>query len=81
MKISVICCFCTNPIFGKNFVPKIKAKMFSANQIAGFLNQPVFQKKVTKQPNVLIEIHKNQKMIKKFLAWSKMGVVNLVCEL
>ena len=55
--------------------------MFSANQIAGFLNQPVFQKKVTKQPNVLIEIHKNQKMIKNFLAWSKMGVVNLVCGL
>ena len=30
---------CTNPIFGKNLVPGIWAKMLLANQIAGFLNQ------------------------------------------
>ena len=29
-------CSCTNPIFGKIFVPEIWTKMFSANQIAGF---------------------------------------------
>ena len=29
---------CTNPILGKNLVPEILAKMFSASQIAGFLN-------------------------------------------
>ena len=28
-------CFCTNPIYGKNLIPEIWAKMFSANQ--GFL--------------------------------------------
>ena len=31
-------CSCTNPIFGKIFVPEIWAKMFSANQTAGFFN-------------------------------------------
>ena len=30
---------CANPIFGKNLVPEIWAKMLSANQITGFLNQ------------------------------------------
>ena len=29
---------CTNPILSKIVVPEIWAKMFSANQIAGFLN-------------------------------------------
>ena len=38
-------CSCTNPIFGKLFVPEIWDKMFSANQIAGFFNQPYFQNK------------------------------------
>ena len=28
-----------NPMFGKNLVPGMWAKMLSANQIAGFLNQ------------------------------------------
>ena len=41
-------CSCTNPIFGKVFVPKIWAKMFSANQIAGFFNQLYFQNKSLK---------------------------------
>ena len=31
--------FCTNPIFGKNQVSEIWAKMLLTNQIAGFLNQ------------------------------------------
>ena len=38
-------CSCTNPIFRKIFVPEIWAKMFSANQIAGFLNQSYLQNK------------------------------------
>ena len=41
-------CSCTNPIFGKNFVPEIWAKMFSVNQIAGFFNQPYLQNKSLK---------------------------------
>ena len=36
---------CTNSIFGKNFIPKIWAKMFSGNQTAGFFNEPYFHKK------------------------------------
>ena len=36
------------PYLGKIFVPKIWAKMFSANQIAAFFNQPYFQKKSMK---------------------------------
>ena len=38
-------CSCTNPVFRKNLVPKIEAKMLSANQIAGFLNQLFLQNK------------------------------------
>ena len=30
---------CTDPIFGRNVVPEILAKMLSANQIARFSNQ------------------------------------------
>ena len=41
-------CSCTNPIFAKMFVPEIWAKMFSANQIAGFFNQPYLQNKSMK---------------------------------
>ena len=36
-------CSWTNPIFGKILVPEIWAKMFSANQIAEFFNQPYLQ--------------------------------------
>ena len=36
-----------------NFVLEIWAKMFSANQIAGFFNQPYFQNKSMKQPDFL----------------------------
>ena len=41
-------CFCTNPIFMKFLVPKIWAKMFLANEIAGFFNQPGLQNKSMK---------------------------------
>ena len=39
---------CTNPLFGKILVPEIWTKMFSANQIAGFFNQPYLQNKSMK---------------------------------
>ena len=44
---------CTNPIFGKNLVPEIWAKMLLANQITGFLNQRYLQNKMMKNPNFL----------------------------
>ena len=49
MKMYIICCYsCTNHIFRKIFVPQIWAKMFSANQIVGFFNQPYLQNKSMK---------------------------------
>ena len=45
MKTYYLLCSCTNPVFGKIFVPGVWAKMFSANQIARFLNQPFLQNK------------------------------------
>ena len=48
MKILYLLCSCTNPIFGKIPVPEIWAKMFSANYIAGFLNQRYLQNKSMK---------------------------------
>ena len=36
-------CSCTNPLFWKMFVPEIWAKMFAANQIAGFFSQRYLQ--------------------------------------
>ena len=41
-------CSSTNPIFGKIFVPETWTKMFSANQIAIFFNQPYLQNKSMK---------------------------------
>ena len=56
-------CSCANPIFGKNFVPEIWAKMFSANEISGFFNQPYLQKKSMNKNSMsfcmLIQIHIN----------------------
>ena len=40
-------CPCTNPI-SENFVSEIWTQMFSANQIAGFFNQPYLHKKLMK---------------------------------
>ena len=45
-------CSCTNPIFGKTFVPEIWAKMRSVNQIARFFNHPYLQNKLMKQPDI-----------------------------
>ena len=59
--------------------------MLSANQIAGFLNQLFFQNKSMKEPHFLHVDTNSQKLKvdRKFLglAWSNMGVTNLVCGL
>ena len=35
-------------MFGKIVIPEIWAKMFSANQVAGFINQPYLENKSVK---------------------------------
>ena len=76
-------CSCTNPIFGKIFVPEIWAKMFSVNQISGFFNQPYLQKKSMKQPDFLhvdTNSHKLKAKQKVFeWAWSEMGLASMDC--
>ena len=42
-------CSCTNHIFGKNISLEIKAKIFSVNQIAGFLNEVFLLSELMKQ--------------------------------
>ena len=44
---------CKKPIFGKYLVSEIWAKMFSAYQITGFLNQLYLSNKMIKKPNFL----------------------------
>ena len=53
---------CRNPVFGKIFVPEIWAKMFSANQIAGYFNQPYLQNKSIKYPDFLHVDTNSQKL-------------------
>ena len=71
-------CSCANPIFGKIFVPEIWTKIFSANQIAGFFNQPYLQNKPMKQPgfqHVNTNSHKLKVGHKYFgWTWSKIGL-------
>ena len=78
-------CSCTDPMFGKIFVPEILAKIFSANEIVGFFNQPYLQSKSTKQLDFLHVDTNSGKLIvdqKCFgWAWSKMGVVSLITGL
>ena len=38
---------------GKNLVPEVWAKMFSAHQIAGFLNQLYLWNKIMKEPDFM----------------------------
>ena len=70
---------------GKNFVPEIWAKMFSANQITVFFNQPYLQSKLMKQPDFLhvdTNLHKLKVDQKMFVqAWPKVGVASLVAGL
>ena len=78
-------CSCTNPIFWKDLVPEILAKMLSASQIAGFLNQLFLQNKLMKQSHFLHLDTNSQKLKvdqKVFVkAWSEMGMANLVSGL
>ena len=73
------------PYLGKIFVPKIWAKMFSANQIAAFFNQPYFQKKSMKQPDFLHVDTNSQKLkVDQKIwewTWSELGMASLVTEL
>ena len=75
-------CSCTNPTFLNIFVPEIWPKYFSANQFAGFFNQPYLQNKSMKSPNFLhidANSHKLNVDQKPFgWAWSKIGVVSLL---
>ena len=78
-------CSCTNSMFGKILVLEIWTKMFSANQIAGFFNQPYLQNKSMKQPDFLhvdTNLHKLKVDQKIFgWAWPEMGVASLVTGL
>ena len=72
-------------MFGKMLVHKIWTKMFSANQIAGFFNQPYLQNKSVKYSDfwhVGTSSHK-LKVDQKICgwAWSEMGVASLVTGL
>ena len=62
-------------------VPEIWAKMFSANQIAGFFNQLYLQNKSMKQPDFLhvdTNLHKLKVDQKIFgWAWPEMGAASL----
>ena len=78
-------CSCTNFIYGKIFVPEIWTKIFSANQIAGFFNQPHLQHKSMKWLDFL-HVGTNSCKLKVAQnifgwAWSKMGVASLVTGL
>ena len=53
---------CSNPILRKNLVPEIWAKIFSANQITGFLNKVYLLDKMMKKTPIfcmLIQIDGN----------------------
>ena len=72
-------------MFGKILVAEIWAKMFSANQIAGFFNQPYLQNKSMKEPDFLhVDTNSHKlKVDQKFfgLTWPEMGVASLVTGL
>ena len=59
-------CFCTNLLYGKNVVPEIWAKMLSAIEIAGLLNQAFLQSKSMKEP-LFLHVLTKIKLMEKFL--------------
>ena len=65
------------------FVPEIWGKMFSANQIAGFFNQPYLQNKSVKYPILCMLIQIYIKADQKIFgwAWPEMGVTSLITGL
>ena len=60
---------------GKNIFPEILAKMLSANQIAGVLNQLFLQNKSMKQPHFLHVDPNSQKLIENWSKFFGLGVV------
>ena len=86
MKIHIICCLPAQiPYLGKFLFLRYGPKMFSANQIAGFFNQPYLQNKSMTLPNFLhVDTNSHKlKVDQKNLgwAWSEMGVASLVTGL
>ena len=84
MKIYIICCVPAQiPYLGK-LIPEISAKMFSANQIAGFFDQPYLQSKSLKWLDFLLvdtnsnELKVDQKIFE--CVRSKMGLASLVMK-
>ena len=57
--------------------------MFSANQVAGFFNQPYLQKKLMKKPDFLHVINSYKPKFDQRIVspWSEMGVGSLVMGL
>ena len=73
--------FCTNSMFGKFFIPEILAKMFSADQIAGYFNHPYLQNRSMKQPDfvhALTNSHK-LKLDQNIFVWAVSKMVWPVC--
>ena len=72
---------CTNLIFGKNLVPEIWAKMLSANQATGFLNQLCLENKMMKKSDFLYidtdswKLEVDWKIL--WWVWSRMGCTTL----
>ena len=82
MKIYIIYCVpCENLLFGKSFIPEIQAKIISAIEIAGYLNQAFLQSKSMKRLHFLYVDTNSQKLKVDWKvfggAWSKMSVANL----
>ena len=60
-------CSCTNPVFEKNLFPEIWAKILSANQIAGFLNQVISPEQINETASFL-----------HFKSWLKIFLLGMV---
>ena len=62
MKICIICCVPAQILYVKNLVSEISAKMLSASEITGFLNQLFLWNKLMKQPHFLHVDTNSQKL-------------------
>ena len=76
--IFTYCVSCTNPILWEIFVPEIGTKIFSANQIAEFFNQPYLQIKSIKWPDFL-HVDRNSLKLKSQSKTFWAGIVKNVC--
>ena len=71
---------------GKNLAPELWAKMFSANQVAGFLNQLFLSPEQINKIASFLHVDTNSQKLKvdrKFFGYalSKMGAANMILEL